>query len=387
MMFRILVCDLVGLRFDAQGQPDPSEVKTYIEAKGGIFHFGDSEIENQKTVEALHFYYLPNLSTAAEILARTSQGQYDALIAAATVIPSDAIFNSGGVRIGAGTGNMGSMSWGGGNGIGGVAPLMNTPGFNARATAHMTMKALLRFRPDLPFDKIQELVLASEFDTGKDLRHFPTTKLEGQTITILGFGNIGFEVAKLALAFGMRVHIFAREHHHEHIRGFGFQPYLDCIAAARGADVISVHTGLGELQNGHYANAGLVNAAVFDSLNQGATVLNFDRGECVDVPALDGAMNSGRVAHAAIDADIFKHADGTLSGPLLPYLPLAKKYQSRILLLPHAAADTDHPSRVAGAKQAVDQIFDAILHKRITNLKGDLPFGYFNAGTKLGTAD
>ena len=69
---------------------------------------------------------------------------------------------------------------------------------------------------------------------------------------------------------------------------------------------------------------------------------------------------------------------------MLPYLPLAEKFENRIVLLPHAAADTDHPSRVAGAKQAVDQIIDAIVHKRVTNLKGDLPQGYTNAGVKLG---
>ena len=251
----------------------------------------------------------------------------------------------------------------------------------------MTMKALLRFRPDLPFDAIQAQVLRGEFDTGKDLRAFPTAKLEGQTIAILGYGNIGKELAKLAFAFGMRVHVFARATHHERIRADGFQAFENVADAAKGADVLSVHTGLGQLQNGHYANAGLINSEVLHSLNHGATLLNFDRGECVDTSALDAALASGKVAHAAIDADIFKGDDGKLSGPLVPYLPLAEKYRQRILLLPHAAADTDHPSRVAGAKQAVDQIFDALLHKRITNLKGDLPFGYTNAGTKLGTAD
>ncbi len=387
MTYRILICDLVGLAFGADGQPDPSEVKTRIEAKGGVFHFGDAELNNVSNVETLHFFYLPNLSTTEEVLSHTSQGQYDAVIAAATFIPPQAVFRQGGVRIGAGTGNMGSTSWGGGNGVGGQAPLMNTPGFNARATAQMTMKALLRFRPDLPFDAVQAQVLRGEFDTGKDLRAFPTAKLEGQTIAILGYGNIGMELAKLAFAFGMRVQIFARATHHERIKADGFQAFETVASAAKGADVLSVHTGLGRLHEGRYANAELINSEVLQRLNHGATLLNFDRGECVDTNALDAAMASGKVANAAIDADIFKDHEGTLSGPLVPYLALAEKYRERILLLPHAAADTDHPSRVAGAKQAVDQIFDALIHKRVTNLKGDLPFGYTNAGTKLGTAD
>jgi hypothetical protein len=51
-------------------------------------------------------------------------------------------------------------------------------------------------------------------------------------------------------------------------------------------------------------------------------------------------------------------------------------------LLPHAAADTEHVSRVEGAKQAIDQILQVILHKKVTNLVGDLPAGYIDAGTK-----
>jgi lactate dehydrogenase-like 2-hydroxyacid dehydrogenase len=385
MTFKILMCDLVGLRFDAAGQPDPSEVRKHIEQKGGAFHFGemDASVSDGK----LHFYYIPDISQADEIRRLTDRGQFDAVIAAATFIPAECIFAKGGVRIGAGTGNMGSQSWGGGNGLGGIAPLMNTPGFNARATAQMAMKALLRFRPDLPFDALHARVVAGDFDTGKDLRNFPTAKLEGQTIAVFGYGNIGREVAKLAAAFGMKVQVFARLHHHARIEVDGFIAFENANRAAQNADVISIHTGLGALQNGKFTNANLISTEVLNALNHGATVLNFDRGECVDVAALDLAMASGQVAHAAIDADIFKNADGTLSGPMLRYLPLAKKYLNRILLLPHAAADTDHPSRVAGAKQAVDQIFDALLNQRVTNLKGDLPEGYVNAGVKLGTSD
>jgi hydroxypyruvate reductase len=54
-----------------------------------------------------------------------------------------------------------------------------------------------------------------------------------------------------------------------------------------------------------------------------------------------------------------------------------------MLLLPHAAADTDHPSRLAGAKQAVDQIFAAITERRVINAVGTIPAGYSNSGSQL----
>jgi lactate dehydrogenase-like 2-hydroxyacid dehydrogenase len=152
----------------------------------------------------MHFFYQPDLSKPDEISPLTDRGQYDAVIAAATFLPKEAVFpECGGVRIGAGTGNMGSASWGGGNGEGGRAPLMNTPSFNSRATAQMGFKALLKVMPDLPVDEMHRLTAACQFDTGRDLKKFPTEKIEGKRIGIIGYGNIGREMAKLAQAFGM----------------------------------------------------------------------------------------------------------------------------------------------------------------------------------------
>ena len=284
MPINILICDPIGLTFDEQGNPDASEVKAHVETKGGTFHVEDLPKVGGDGDGSFHFYYRPNISTRDEILAITGSGQFDALIAAATLIPPQAKFRLGGVRIGAGTGNMGSTSWGGPNGIGGTAPLMNTPGFNARATAQMTLKALLHFRPSLPFDVLHDRVVSGTFDTGKNLREFPTAKLEGQTIAVIGFGNIGREVARLAAAFGMKVKVYARVSHHALILAEGFAAVASLVDAAGGADVISVHTGLGALDaaNRRYANQGLIDAHIFQALAKGATILNFDRGECVD---------------------------------------------------------------------------------------------------------
>lgn len=381
---KVLICDLVGLAFGKRGKPDASEVKAHIEGKGGVFVDRAWRASDTLAGGKLHFFYLPDVSRAEEITAITDQGQYDAVIAAATVIPKEAKFRLGGVRIGTGTGNMGSASWGGGDGVGGEAALMNTPGFNSRATAQMAMKALLKVLPDLPVDALHRRTVAGRFDTGKNLREYPTEKLEGKTLAIIGYGNIGRELAKLARAFGMHVKVHARPRYKPWIESEGFIHCPKAEDAATGADVVSIHTGLGayDARAKNFANAGELGWEVMKCLNKGAVVLNYDRGECVDAKALDRAMKAGIVAYAAIDADIFRGKGGNLTGPLAPYLPLAKKYKGRIELLPHAAADTDHVSRVEGAKQAVDQIFDCVLNRRVTNLKGDCPAGYDIAGTR-----
>ena len=380
--YKVLVADAVGLKFNEQGEQDIGEVKAYVESQGGVFHeaaFSGQDLEPGK----VHFFYQPDLSTEEEVLAQTEQGQYDAVIAAATLIPERSVFEAGGVRIGAGTGNMKSASWGGGDGVGGVAPLMNTPSFNSRATAQTVFKALLKVLPDLPTAELHERVVAGEFDTGKHLKEFPTEKLEGKRVAVLGFGNIGREVAKLAGAFGMDVVVYSRPRHEKWIQSEGFRYAASLAEAAQDAEVLSPHLGLGSFneETGTYANEGLVDSKVLSALAPGAVLINYDRGELVEVGALEAALESGRVHHASIDADIFQKGNG-LSGPLTPYLPLAEKFEGRVELLPHAAADTDHVSRVEGAKQAVDQLINAIRHKEVTNLKGDLPEGYRDAGAQ-----
>lgn len=376
---KILITDHLELCLDAQGRHQWNEIRHYIESKGGVFHAHGLKAGQELAGGKLHFFYCPDLSAEEELTGVAGQGQYDAVIAAATRIPPQCLFTEGGVRIGAGTGNMQSQSWGCG-----AAPLMNTPGINSRITAQMVLKALLQFRPDLDTAMLYAQVLEGKFDTGRDLARFPSMGLEGRNIAILGSGNIGMEVAKLAKAFAMNVTIYAREHHRQWIESQGYVYAATPCAAATNADVLSVHLGLGVLnrETERYSNQGLVSHAVLSAMAEGAMVINYDRGELVDVAALDSLMQSGHIRNLAVDADLFEK-DGVLSGPLAAYLPLGAKYAKRILLLPHAAADTDHPSRLAGAKQAVDQIFAAITERRIINAVGTIPAGYHDGGSQL----
>jgi lactate dehydrogenase-like 2-hydroxyacid dehydrogenase len=249
----------------------------------------------------------------------------------------------------------------------------------------MAFKALLKVAPDLKVDELHRRVVAGEFDTGKHLRNFPTEKLEGRRIAVIGYGNIGRELAKLASAFGMKVAIHARERHKDWIESEGFEYAATAEQAAEGAHVLTVHTGLGpvDAKSGRFANQSLVNTDILNRLADGAVLINYDRGEVVDAEALDAALTTGKISYACIDADLFRNAsDGTLSGPMVPYRSLESRHPGKLELLPHAAADTDHPSRVEGARQAVDQIFDVIHYGVVTNLKGDLPAGYVNAGAR-----
>ena len=379
--YRILIADLVGLKFGVDGKPDPSDVKAHVEAHGGTFTVG--VWDGIDLPAGQHFFYQPDLSTDEELTNACCSNQYDAVIAAATFFPENATFPEGGVRIGAGTGNMACACWGGGDGTGGDAPLMNTPSFNSRATAQTAMKALLRVLPDLNVSEMHDRVVKGDFDTGKHLCDYPTEKLEGKRMAVIGYGNIGREVAKLGKAFGMTVVIYAREPHRKWIQSEGFIYAATPEEAAAGADVLSPHTGLGAKgTDGNFVNAGLVGASVLDALNDNAVLVNYDRGEVVNADALRAAMECGKVRFAAIDADLFIAEDGSLFGPMVPYRPLIDAFPDRLELLPHAAADTEHTSRVEGAKQAVDQILSAIRYRTVINCKGDIPEGYTSGGAQ-----
>ena len=71
--YKVLVADLVGIKFDQNGNPDFSEVRKYIEEKGGVFHEGS--IDENYVLEGgkIHFFYQPDLTRIDEILPQTDK--------------------------------------------------------------------------------------------------------------------------------------------------------------------------------------------------------------------------------------------------------------------------------------------------------------------------
>jgi lactate dehydrogenase-like 2-hydroxyacid dehydrogenase/phosphoserine aminotransferase len=382
---KVLICDPVGFISDNAGQVDISEVKQHIESLGGRFFNCNIPDKAHFENDAVYFFYQPHLYTRDDLLKAAGSSQFDALIAAATEIPAECSFALGGVRIGSGVGNMKSASWTSSTAQRPLAPLMNTPSFNSRVTAHNVIKALLCEFPGLNMSELHHLVLSKNFDTGRDLKGFPSQMLEGKRLAILGFGNIGREVARIATTLGLAISVFARNHHREAIESCGYHFSDTPAEAAKGADALSIHVGLGQKlqdQDG-FENSGFVAADILDQLKPGAVVLNFDRGEVMDQVALQQALSQGQLRRVYVDADIFLDSDGRQRGPLAPYVKLAATFPEKLVLLPHVAADTDHTSRVAGAIQAVNQIMEAIKHGRVRNLKNALPSGYTDAGSAV----
>lgn len=115
-------------------------------------------------------------------------------------------------------------------------------------------------------------------------------ELEGRTMGIVGTGAIGARVAKLAAAFGMDVIACSRTP--GKVAGVRYVSLEELLAQA---DVVSLHVPLTD------ETRGMIGAEELALMKKTAVLVNTARGPVVDTKALADALNSGRIAGAAID--------------------------------------------------------------------------------------
>jgi glycerate dehydrogenase len=118
----------------------------------------------------------------------------------------------------------------------------------------------------------------------------PVTELDGKTIGIVGFGNIGQKVAAIARAFGMQVVYYNPSQKQSTM---GKQVDLDTLFTT--ADFISLHCPLTP------TNQGFVNVALLKTMKPGAMLINTARGQLINEEELAAALNTGIIAGAALD--------------------------------------------------------------------------------------
>jgi D-3-phosphoglycerate dehydrogenase len=156
----------------------------------------------------------------------------------------------------------------------------NCPGRNAIAVAELTLGLILALDRRIP-DNVAAL-RAGRWDKKE---YSKAAGLFGSTLGLIGYGNIGQEVARRALAFGMPVLVWSRRFAER--RGAPELPVrvaasLDELAAA--SDVVSVHLALSA------DTRGLIGERFFAQMKPGAAFVNTARGEVVDYRALETAV-------------------------------------------------------------------------------------------------
>lgn len=153
---------------------------------------------------------------------------------------------------------------------------------------------------------------------------YPISDVQGSTLGIVGRGCIGNEVARLAQAVGMRV-LFAEHQHATTIR----EGYTAFDEVLKQADVISLHCPLTP------QTEQLINAKTLALMKPNACLINTGRGGLINEADLLQALQSGKLAGAALDV-LVKEPPASDD-----VLWLAAKTQPNLLITPHVAWASD----------------------------------------------
>src|SRR5438270_4461462 len=221
--------------------------------------------------------------------------------------------------------------------------VMNTPSGNTISTAELTFSMLMALARKIP--QAHSSMKAGEWNR----KAFSGVELYNKTLGILGMGRIGTEVARRAIAFGMRV--------------LAYDPYLTLSRAnalqvelleldevfAR-CDFITVHMPMSD------ETKGMINAAAFAKMKPGARVLNCARGGIINEADLAEAIKSGKIAGAALD--VYETEP--------PPKDFALRDLPQVIMTPHLGASTDEAQEHVGIEVA-EAITDYLLNGAVRN--------------------
>ncbi len=177
-------------------------------------------------------------------------------------------------------------------------------------------------------------VRAGEWQQADDfcmLTH-PVRELSAMTLGIVGYGELGQGVARIAKAFGMQVLVSVRPGSSE--QSDDRVPFKDVLQQA---DAISLHCPLTE------TTRHLFDADAFQQMKKGAFLINTARGALVDSAALVDALQSGQLAGAGID--VLATEPPVHGDPLLDYAG------DNLIITPHIAWATNE-----ARQNAIDEL-------------------------------
>jgi D-3-phosphoglycerate dehydrogenase len=219
----------------------------------------------------------------------------------------------------------------------------NAPQSNVVTAAEHTLALLLALARNIP------QAHASLTDGRWERSKFSGVELHDKTLGILGFGRIGQLVAARARAFGMHVIAFDPYVSAERYRELGVEKAASVDDVYARADFLTVHLPLTD------ETRGIIDAAAIAKMRDGVRILNVARGGLIDDEALAAALDSGKVAGAALD--VFPRE------PITDY-PLFSRH-ANVVVTPHLGASTAEATDRAGY-QSAEQIVAALTGGAVT---------------------
>jgi len=171
-------------------------------------------------------------------------------------------------------------------------PVCNVAGYGPDSVAQMVFAHVLNLTHRLA--EQAEDVRKGGWVASPDFCYWlhPAVELSGMTFGIVGLGEIGQSVCRIAQGFGMKVIAFTRDPSRESPQGVEWKKMDELFSES---DFISLHCPLTP------ETESLVNATNIERMKKSAYILNAGRGQLVDEQALADALNRGRIAGAGLD--------------------------------------------------------------------------------------
>ena len=217
----------------------------------------------------------------------------------------------------------------------------NAPGANVVSAAEHTIGLLLALARNIP--QAHSALREGRWERSR----WGGVELADKTLGVLGFGRIGRQVARRALALEMKVVAYDPFVSAERFRELGVEPATFGEVLER-AEFLTLHLPLTE------DTRKAIGADTIAHMRDGVRIVNAARGELVDEAALIEALELGKIAGAAIDVFTVE----PYSGPLL--------YAPNVVLTPHLAASTEEAQDRAGVVVA-EQVVAALDGLVVTN--------------------
>lgn len=221
--------------------------------------------------------------------------------------------------------------------------VMNTPGGNTISTAELTMSMILALSRNIP--QASASTKKNEWKRSK----FMGVELYNKVLGIIGFGRIGSEVSKRALAFGMKILAYDPFLSREIAEGLGVQ-VVELKDLLESSDYITVHTPLTN-ETKH-----LLSAKEFMIMKKGVRIINCARGGIIDETVLVQAIKEGKAAGAALD--VFEKEPPLADSEILKL--------DNVVVTPHLGASTEE-AQVNVAIEVAEIVRDALLGRGIRN--------------------
>ena len=217
----------------------------------------------------------------------------------------------------------------------------NAPESNVVSAAEHTIGLLVALARNIP--QAHAALLAGRWERSK----WGGVELADKTLGVLGFGRIGRQVARRALGLQMKVVAYDPFVSSDRFRELGVESASFDEVLER-SEFLTLHLPLTD------ETRSAIDASAIAKMRDGVRIVNAARGELVDIAALVDALESGKVAGAAVDV----FPEEPYDGPLLQ--------APNVVVTPHLAASTDEAQDRAGVIVA-EQVAAALQGGLVTN--------------------